>query len=458
MLHLLLHLIKFAQISIKMQKPYYKLKNKKSDKETAIQLYVFHSNFPHRRFVYGFKKSILPILWDENKQRAITDKKILKPFESSNPTIVNDLINLNRKLGSIEQEVTNYFSLREIGKEVIQADDLKNYLDNSFNQKIETTIEIKKENLNDYITRYIQEIESGRRLHKGKRLADGSIKNFKTFQTQFDLFQIEKEREYHFEDIDLTFHGEFVYFFYDRVQPYHLNTVGKHIARIKSIMRASMNEGLHSNIEFTKKDFATYQEETDQVYLTDSEVESIRNLDLHERPQLILHRDLFIIGCYTAQRISDYNRIDKYQLCTLSNGKKALRIFHQKKGSANVFIPMKKSLEKILQLYSFSPPRVTAQKFNTNIKVICKLAGIIELFEAEETIGGEKVTIVEPKYEFVSSHTARRTGATNMYKAGIPTLDIMKLTGHTKESSFLKYIRIGKEETAERLSEHAFFK
>jgi len=50
------------------------------------------------------------------------------------------------------------------------------------------------------------------------------------------------------------------------------------------------------------------------------------------------------------------------------------------------------------------------------------------------------------------SHTARRSGATNMYKQGIPSIDIMKITGHTKESTFMRYIKISKEETAERIA------
>jgi integrase len=71
---------------------------------------------------------------------------------------------------------------------------------------------------------------------------------------------------------------------------------------------------------------------------------------------------------------------------------------------------------------------------------------------------GKKYTITKEKWELVSSHTARRTGATNMYKAGIPTLAIMKVTGHTSESSFLKYINISKEENARMLAEHPYFK
>jgi integrase len=56
--------------------------------------------------------------------------------------------------------------------------------------------------------------------------------------------------------------------------------------------------------------------------------------------------------------------------------------------------------------------------------------------------------------DLVSSHTARRSFATNYYLQGFPTIDLMKITGHRTERSFLKYIRVSKLDTAKRLSEH----
>jgi integrase len=57
-------------------------------------------------------------------------------------------------------------------------------------------------------------------------------------------------------------------------------------------------------------------------------------------------------------------------------------------------------------------------------------------------------------WERVSSHTARRTFATNYYLLGFPTVDLMNITGHKTEKSFLKYIRATKLDTAKRPSKH----
>ena len=74
-----------------------------------------------------------------------------------------------------------------------------------------------------------------------------------------------------------------------------------------------------------------------------------------------------------------------------------------------------------------------------------------------ETSGGIRKEITREKCDMVTSHTARRSFATNAYRAGIPSLSIMQITGHSTESSFMKYIRVSKEENAISLSKHSFF-
>ena len=85
------------------------------------------------------------------------------------------------------------------------------------------------------------------------------------------------------------------------------------------------------------------------------------------------------------------------------------------------------------------------------------MAGIDELTVVEEIKGGVKKRRTVPKYELIQSHTARRTGITNMYLANIPSIDIMKISGHKKESNFLKYVRLSKDETANKLAAHPYF-
>ena len=75
------------------------------------------------------------------------------------------------------------------------------------------------------------------------------------------------------------------------------------------------------------------------------------------------------------------------------------------------------------------------QKFNDYIKEACQEAKLNET-------GRLSTDPTKELWECVSSHTARRSFATNYYLQGFPTIDLMKITGHKTEKSFLKYIRV----------------
>ena len=61
--------------------------------------------------------------------------------------------------------------------------------------------------------------------------------------------------------------------------------------------------------------------------------------------------------------------------------------------------------------------------------------------------------VMRPKWELVSSHTARRSGVTNMYKQGLlNTREMMSITGHKTEDVFAHYIKLGTTEQAERIA------
>ena len=92
-----------------------------------------------------------------------------------------------------------------------------------------------------------------------------------------------------------------------------------------------------------------------------------------------------------------------------------------------------------------------------NVDKSPSLANVKELTETTITRGGIVQKSVLPKFKLISTHTARRSFATNIYLAGVPTISIMKITGHKTERSFMSYIRISQEENADKLINHPFF-
>lgn len=79
-----------------------------------------------------------------------------------------------------------------------------------------------------------------------------------------------------------------------------------------------------------------------------------------------------------------------------------------------------------------------------------KQAKIVKSFTKE----GMRQQVTYKKWEMISSHTARRSFATNEYLAGTPTLTIMAITGHKTEKSFLRYIKLTSAEHAKLLRAH----
>jgi integrase len=94
---------------------------------------------------------------------------------------------------------------------------------------------------------------------------------------------------------------------------------------------------------------------------------------------------------------------------------------------------------------------------NRELKEIGKEAEITEKVSISATRGGMRTDTIYQKYELISTHTARRSFSTNSYLAGIPTISIMKITGHKTEKAFMLYIKISHEDNANKLAEHPYF-
>ena len=324
------------------------------------------------------------------------------------------------------------------------------------------------ENFNQYVARYVEEAKTGDRLAKTnntqKRYGYGSIRNLQGFKLSFEMFC--NGKQYDFNDINIDTYNAFLKFFRDR--NCSANYIGKHIKSWKTIMRKAREEGLHKNSDIELKAFKTISEETSKIYLSEVELKAIYDLDLSDevvlkkvRPEMASNkrlresRDVFLVGCYIAQRYSDYSRVGKDMIKTI-DGKQYLEIYQQKT-KTKCLIPLRPEAIRILQQYDYTLPKTFEQKINKDIKDIGELAGITEVITVQRDKGGFTVEKKVKKCSEICTHTARRSGCTNMYLAGIPTLKIMKISGHKSEREFLKYIRVSQEETAIDLSSHNYF-
>ena len=250
-----------------------------------------------------------------------------------------------------------------------------------------------------------------------------------------------------YEDINLDFYYKFVSFL--KGKKLGQNAVSKDIAILKVFMNEAVDLGYTSNLAFKHKKFTGPRVETDAVYLTEDELMTLYKYDFTTNKKLDTVRDLFIFGCFVGLRFSDYSTIKPENIVTI-DGDYFIKLITQKTGE-QVIIPCNPVVLEIFEKYKNNtnrlPRTISNQKFNEYVKDACKDAGLKET--------GRLVTEpLLPLHDCVSSHTARRSFCTNLYLDGFPSIDIMKVSGHRTEKSFLKYIRVSKLDTALRLGKH----
>ena len=75
---------------------------------------------------------------------------------------------------------------------------------------------------------------------------------------------------------------------------------------LKMMLKQAHADRLHTNTIFQHKDFKKFSEEVDSIYLTETDLTRLYNLKLTDTPSLDKAWDLFLIGCYTGLRFSDF--------------------------------------------------------------------------------------------------------------------------------------------------------
>jgi len=165
-------------------------------------------------------------------------------------------------------------------------------------------------------------------------------------------------------------------------------------------------------------------------------------------------RDWFIIGCYIGQRVSDLLKLTAENIVTI--GQQEFIELTQSKTKKKIVIPIHPIVKDILNKRNGEFPRnISDQKFNKYIKEVAKISGITEVIKGNlinaETNRKEKGQF--EKWQLITSHTCRRSFATNYY-GDIPTPLLISITGHSTETQFLEYIGKTSTEQAIQLAEY----
>lgn len=326
----------------------------------------------------------------------------------------------------------------------LNRENIKQGLEKLRSGTTDATIEKANDSLVLFATEHIQRTCE---LKKG-----ATIRHIGVTLNKLKAFEKHTKSTLTFDNVDMKFYDSFVSYC-TTIEKLSVNTIGSHVKNVKMWMNSALLDGLHTNTVHQHRAFKKVTEESDTIYLNENDIKRLIDKVLpSERLEQV--RDLFVLACYTGVRIQDYKKLNRFHLV---NDGTMFKIRTEKTG-AEVIIPLHVEAKKILMRYNGTPKVISNQKFNTYLKELCRFVGIDELVQITRTIAGKRTTSICPKHELVSSHTARRSFATNAYKAGVPTLAIMAITGHTTEKVFLRYVRVSKEEHASLVSQHGFFK
>ena len=410
-----------------MAKAKFILKEPTSKSETLI--YMIY-NYQYRRFKYSTGEKINPKFWNPKAQR-VKESKQFKEYPE-----------FNSRLDKLESGINTVF--RRLLNDGVQPNNaiLKKALEAELSGNI---LQANKKTLFEFIEGYIEESKLNKK--------SGTIKVYNTTFKYLKEYAKKINKNIDFESITLEFYNQYTaYLAID--SNLSANTVGKHIKTIKSFLNEATERGYNQNLEFKKRKFKTLREEADTIYLNIEELKQMENIDLSSSPRLEKVRDLFLIGCYTGLRFSDFTQIKPENIVP---DKSMLQIRTQKTGE-RVSIPLHQTVKNILKKYNNNLPKAyTNQVMNRYLKDVASLAQLKDEVETTITKGGVMKKEAVKKFNLVTTHTARRSFATNLFLADIPAISIMKITGHKTERSFMQYIRVTQEQNADKLLNHPFF-
>lgn len=383
------------------------LKNRAEVKSSLL----FNISYAGTQFRLSTKIVIPTSNWNQKRQQIIKHQHRLE---------------LNNKLKYYQAEIEKY-CLRE-EPSVKNLKDYVVFLRDGEQNKVSYLV--------DYLDNFIKV--------KSNEWSKLTPKKYITLRNHIVKFQKFKNKIFTFDDINESFESDFKYFL-NNYQNLRNSTRDKNLKFFKTFLNYALDAELTYNTKIIKL-FKTSSEDSFLIALNDYELNAIVNQEYYLN-YLDKSRDLFVFQCYTGLRFSDMINL-KPSNFDLNN---KLIIINQIKTHDIVNIPLHPEIEKILVKYNYQIPKISNQKYNNYIKEVCKIAGIDTPTQIVYYKGKKRIEEIKPKYELVSSHTARRTFITISLKRGVLPEIVMKVSGHKDRKSFQKYVRIAKEEAVEEI-------
>lgn len=174
-----------------------------------------------------------------------------------------------------------------------------------------------------------------------------------------------------------------------------------------------------------------------EVYITEKEVDVISKYAPRDARERYV-RNIFLLGCLTGARHSD---------CVTFNSKNisgSHLIYVAEKTKTKVSVPLSQMAVRLIEELSVCT-KVNESNYNAIIRKICaklKIGSDVKVYKAGRYAEGAK-------WQYIASHTARRSFATNLYLRGADLYSISKMMGHADTQVTEGYICCGLREQSD---------
>lgn len=396
--------------------------------ESIIYLWAFDRRFKDRKFKFSTRQRISEKLWDQDNE-TIRVRPSLQPIEK------HRLNAINQHLKALRNTVEEFDALK-LNSSSLSGDELRRFIESKKKDDRKADEErVRQEN--DFFATW-QKIIDTTKGKSGERVTAGTKRSKIQTMNLLSAYCLAKGLKPSFEKLDMDFYHSLDQYMLDiGLNP---NSRGKHFKELKAVMREAHDRDIPVNPAFMKKSFKVIRKDTDAIYLNDADIKKLLDAKGLTPGQEKL-RDIFVMACFVGARHSDWHQIQADNIVK-ENGREILRI-RQRKTNDVTHVPVHPVVRMILNKYHGVPPKVISnQKFNAALNGqdgICRKAKL-------------------KNADHVSTHTARRSFATNAYLSrSMDVYAIMRCTGHKSESSFLKYLKLNGKDFAIQASDAKFF-
>ena len=415
----------------------FNLRQPKSERPTNIYLIV-RINQKQAKLSTGVK--VYPDQWNIKKQEAYISCRLTESDNINNTIANKKLLELRSQFEEFKRYLCDNPSELENSWELLRK---YIYKDNDMQRS-------KKINAIHWLRDIIANDKTIKTSGEHKR--GSTMETYLIVLKDFQTFLKENGKDtISFDDINLALIKEYeTYLFNKKVKGERTtatSTVGNKCVQLIGIIKRAEPYNLIDIHEAKLDKYSkprSRQGNENEIYLTEEEINKIHSLKLPYKEEVA--RDIFILQCWTGQRFSDIKSLNKGIVKETSNGK-VLEIVQQKK-THRVTIPLFPIALEILEKYKFNLPEISENTMLRYLKKIGFKAVLTDQHIVTEDRGGSITNTTKQHWELIGTHTARRSYISNMLKRGYDSHLLMKITGHTTEEAFKRYVKVSSRDAA----------